>query len=68
MVNDLTDWLAATDEHAAHHLALLSRAEAELQSAAVPPVERAELAQKIDRWRSLHLNEHGGRLQFRFGA
>jgi len=60
MVKDLADWIAATDEHAAHHLALLTRAEAARQSAAEPPVERAELAQKIDRWRYQHLNEHGG--------
>jgi len=58
--NSLTDWIVATDEHAEHHLALLAQAEAALDSAAVPPAERAALAQKIDRWRYQHLNEHVG--------
>jgi len=57
------DWIQATDDHAQHHLDLLSRVERALDtSAAASPAERASLAQKVERWRYQHLNEHAGAL------
>ena len=62
-LGSLADWIQATDDHAQHHLALLARVERALNSAAaVPPVERASLAQKLERWRYQHLNERAGAL------
>ena len=57
-LNSLSDWIAATDDHAAHHLALLARVETALGADAAPRAERAALAQKLERWRYQYLNEH----------
>lgn len=62
-LESLTDWIQATDDHAEHHLALLARVAVALDgAAALSPAERARLAQKVERWRYQHLNEHAGRL------
>jgi len=58
----LTAWIQTTDDHAEHHLALLARIEAVLESNAGSPAERSSLAQKAERWRYQHLNEHAGNL------
>ncbi len=57
------DWIRATDDHAEHHLALLSRVERAWDStAAGSPAERISLGQKVERWRYQHLHEHAGAL------
>lgn len=62
-LESLADWIQATDDHAQHHLDLLSRVARALDtSAAASPAERAGLAQKVERWRYQHLNEHAGAL------
>lgn len=60
--HSLAAWIQTTDEHAEHHLALLARIEAVLEADAGLPAERASLAQKAERWRYQHLNEHAGTL------
>ncbi len=61
-LNSLTDWIETTDDHAQHHLALLARVQEALDSDAASPAERVGLAQKVERWRYQHLNEHAGAL------
>ncbi|MCU0870931.1 MAG: radical SAM protein [Pirellulaceae bacterium] len=61
-LNSLTDWIETTDDHAQHHLALLAHVQAALDAEAASPAERASLAQKVERWRYQHLNEHAGAL------
>ncbi len=62
-LESFSDWIQATDDHAEHHLTLLARVERALASpAAVSAAERASLAQKVERWRYQHLNEHAGAL------
>ena len=62
-LESFADWIQATDDHAQHHLDLLSRVARALDtSAATSPAERAGLAQKVERWRYQHLNEHAGAL------
>lgn len=57
------DWIRATDDHAEHHLTLLSRIERALEDTApVTPAERISLSQKVERWRYQHLHEHAGTL------
>ena len=58
----LSDCIAANDAHAERRMALLAEAEAALDSSAVPETERTALAQRLERWRYQHLNEHAGRM------
>ncbi len=63
-LESFADWIQATDDHAQHHLDLLSRVERALDGAATAsPAERAGLAQKVERWRYQQLNEHAGALK-----
>jgi 2-iminoacetate synthase len=56
----LRDWIRASDQHAEHHLRLLSEAEGLLQSIEQAGSEAAVvLADKLERWRYQHLNECG---------
>jgi 2-iminoacetate synthase len=59
-LKSLTGWIATTDDHATHHLDLLARVIAALDASDGPLAERAALAQKLERWRYQHLNEHWG--------
>lgn len=59
-LSSLTDWIATTDDHATHHFELLARVVAALDAADAPLAERVALAQKLERWRYQHLNEHWG--------
>lgn len=52
-------WIEATDDHAEHHLELLRQADQALSdgdTTAAP--QRQRLAQRLERWRYQHLNEH----------
>lgn len=52
-------WIEANDDHAAYHLALLERALRVLDDpTSETPRECGELAQKIERYRYQHMNEH----------
>jgi 2-iminoacetate synthase len=58
-LGSFVDWIRQTDDHAAHHLALLARTERALGALpGTPAAERDRLAQKLERWRYQHLNEH----------
>lgn len=57
------DWVRTTDEHAAHRLPLLEKAVGLLAGEQdTSAEERLHLAEKLERWRYQHLNEHRGDL------
>ncbi len=59
-LQSLSDWIHVHDDHATHHLELLNRAVHALENReAVSLEKRRLLAQKIERYRYQHLNEHG---------
>jgi 2-iminoacetate synthase len=57
-LSSFADWIRETDDHAEHHLALLSQVDRLLgaRSDSISPESRS-LAQKLERWRYQHLNE-----------
>ncbi len=62
-LNSFADWIRDTDDHAAHHLALLERTDRALGAPdEIPPNERRSLARQLERWRYQHLNEHAREL------
>lgn len=62
-LSSFAEWIRNTDDHAAHHLALLERTDRALGSLGeIPSNERRSLAQKLERWRYQHLNEHAREL------
>jgi 2-iminoacetate synthase len=68
-LNSFTDWIRQSDDHAEHHLALLSRVERLLGSRDdAVTTEGENLAQKLQRWRYQHLNEHASCLSSRDNA
>lgn len=62
----LADWVRSTDDHASHRLPILERAGQLLAGRDVASAkERQDLAEKLERWRYQHLNEHRGELPVR---
>lgn len=62
-LNSFADWIRDTDNHAAHHLALVERVDHAFRTREeLAPNERQTLAQKLERWRYQHLNEHAREL------
>ena len=49
MLTDFTDWISATDEHAATHLGLLAEAQTALTESPLP--HHVSLAERLERWR-----------------
>jgi len=57
-LSSFADWIRATDEHAAHHVALAQTVDRALEiPEEVAPENRVGLANKLERWRYQHLNE-----------
>ena len=55
------DWIRETDAHAAHRLVLMEQVERVLRKPEeVADADRRVLAEKLERWRYQHLNEHAG--------
>ncbi|WP_425397938.1 hypothetical protein [Aeoliella sp.] len=61
-LSSFTDWLQDTDDHAAHHLAVIDRVSESLDSGMADPEAARELSDKLERWRYQLLSEHAGRL------
>jgi 2-iminoacetate synthase len=62
-LSSFAHWIRQTDAHAAHRLALVEEVERALDGPAeAGRGERERLAQKLERWRYQHLNEHAGAL------
>jgi 2-iminoacetate synthase len=58
-VSAASAWIESTDEHAAHHLRLLHEAACALdRPAATASAERQRLAERLERYRYQHFNEH----------
>lgn len=56
-------WLRATDQHAEYHALLLEQAERVISGVEdLPAAQRIHLADKLERWRYQHLQEHAGEL------
>ena len=65
-LSSFADWIRKTDDHAAHHLALLEEVDHALSTLdEIAPNERRSLAQKLERWRYQHLNEYADELSAR---
>lgn len=61
-IQTTSSWIQATDDHAAHHLALLERVGLVLdRGGSASPEERRRLAAKLERYRYQHFNEHAHR-------
>ena len=58
-LNSFADWIRQSDDHAEHHLALLSQVDRllGLRNERISPEGRS-LVQRLERWRYQHLNEH----------
>lgn len=62
-LSSFADWIRDTDDHAAHHLPLVESVEHALRTLEdFAPDERRMLAQKLERWRYQHLNEHARKM------
>jgi 2-iminoacetate synthase len=51
-------WLTGTDHHATYHLSLIQKVEHYLRTAQRVTAESRSLADKLERWRYQHLEEH----------
>ncbi len=54
----IADWLCQHDEHAEHHFGLLEQAETVMASGLAGRSAGRALAERIERWRYLHMQEH----------
>lgn len=62
-LKSFADWIRETDDHAVHHLSLLEAARHALDAFdEMAPSDRHSLAQKLERWRYQHLNQHAPEL------